>query len=159
MRHRWFGPGRGQVSTLWLDSPSRLAVVTKQVSSSRLDHSRIRSQGNVSSSSTLNDVTHPECAQRTLLNNFRAYSGHLCAVSTNQADTGNHKLLTAHKLAPLLIFYTILKYLIYLIQHKYGAKCGLTRVCWCSRSLPEISIIFMKATAHYEWRLPKKRIL
>lgn len=38
--------------TLWLLSPSRLAVVTKQVPSSRDDDKRMRSQGKVSSSFT-----------------------------------------------------------------------------------------------------------
>lgn len=38
--------------TLWLLSPSRLAVVTKHVPSSRDDDKRIRSQGKVSSSFT-----------------------------------------------------------------------------------------------------------
>lgn len=38
--------------TLWLDSPSRLAVVTWQVPSARLLDRKIRSQGKVSSSLT-----------------------------------------------------------------------------------------------------------
>lgn len=57
------GGGRGAVLlTLWLDSPSRLAVVTKQVLSSRLDCRSIKSQGKVSSSST--STTSPTCSKK-----------------------------------------------------------------------------------------------
>lgn len=55
-------PGCGSVAlTLWLDSPSRLAVVTKHVASSRHDWRRIKSQGKVSSSST--STTSPTCSE------------------------------------------------------------------------------------------------
>lgn len=55
-------PGRGSVAlTLWLDSPSKLAVVTKHVASSRHDWRRIKSQGKVSSSST--STTSPTCSE------------------------------------------------------------------------------------------------
>lgn len=55
-------PGGGSVAlTLWLDSPSRLAVVTKHVASSRHDWRRIKSQGKVSSSST--STTSPTCSE------------------------------------------------------------------------------------------------
>lgn len=54
--------GREKVAlTLWLDSPSRLAVVTKHVLSSRLDWRSIKSQGKVSSSFT--STTSPTCSQ------------------------------------------------------------------------------------------------
>ena len=45
--------------TLWLDSPSRLAVVTWQVPSARLLDRKIRSQGKVSSSLTM--TMSPTC--------------------------------------------------------------------------------------------------
>lgn len=51
------------ICTLWLLSPSRLAVVTKQVPSSRDEDNRMRSQGNDSSS--LTKTTSPTCDRHT----------------------------------------------------------------------------------------------
>ena len=63
--HSWGWMGRSRRGTnnrhvtLWLDSPSRLAVVTWQVPSTRLLDRKIRSQGKVSSSLTM--TMSPTC--------------------------------------------------------------------------------------------------